>query len=124
MVLDASALLATLFAEPGGERVRDSLSVASVSTVNWAEVGQRVRERGADVEEIRARLLEAGLDFVALTVEDAERAADLRAGTRAAGLSLADRCCLALAARTDQVALTADAAWAHVEVGVEVQLIR
>ncbi len=37
-VLDASALLALLLGEPGGETVRAVLSDAAMSTVNLAEV--------------------------------------------------------------------------------------
>jgi PIN domain nuclease of toxin-antitoxin system len=46
--------------------------------------------------------------------------------TGAAGLSLGDRACLALARRRAATALTADRAWARVAeaVGVEVELIR
>ena len=46
--------------------------------------------------------------------------------TRAAGLSLGDRACLALARRLGARVLTGDRAWARVAdaVGVEVELIR
>lgn len=59
-----------------------------------------------------------------LTVEDANLAAVLRAPTRAAGLSLADRCCLALAKRLRATAVTADRAWTRSDHGVPVELIR
>jgi ribonuclease VapC len=46
--------------------------------------------------------------------------------TREFGLSLGDRCCLALAAREKVPAITADAAWLQAAplVGVSVELIR
>jgi PIN domain nuclease of toxin-antitoxin system len=44
--------------------------------------------------------------------------------TRGRGLSLADRACLALARVLDRPAITADRAWAGLEVGVEIRTIR
>jgi len=57
-VLDASALLAHLLAEPGGEIVRDALAeqAAVMSAVNWAEVLSRLASAGADPDEVAERL--------------------------------------------------------------------
>jgi PIN domain nuclease of toxin-antitoxin system len=52
------------------------------------------------------------------------RAGKLRAAARSRGLSLGDRACLALAQREGLPALTADRAWAGLDIGVEVRLIR
>jgi PIN domain nuclease of toxin-antitoxin system len=59
-----------------------------------------------------------------LVVGDRGRLAHLRSLTRAAGLSLADRACLALVRRRGGRALTADAAWGDVSAGVELIQIR
>ncbi len=123
-VLDASAVLALLFREPGGQRVEAVIARAVVSTVNWLEVCQKLLDRGADLADAQRVLLDAGMKLEVLTAEDAERAASLRAITRDAGLSLADRCCLALAERLERTALTADAAWMSLPVSVEIELIR
>jgi PIN domain nuclease of toxin-antitoxin system len=93
--------------------------------VNWSEVWQRALERGAeDPSGVLEEVIEAGLALEPVSRSDAERAARLRATTRKLGLSLADRCCLALAARLERPVLTADRAWAEVDAGVEVRLIR
>ena len=55
---------------------------------------------------------------------DAEIAAALWTLTRAAGLSFGDRSCLALASRLGVPVLTTDRAWAKVDVGVPIELIR
>jgi ribonuclease VapC len=123
-ILDASALLAFLFDEPGAEPVAEVLDQASILTVNWVEVAQHSRERGNDMRDARERLTKAGLQIVPLSVEDAEGAAELRGATRRLGLSLADRCCLAFARRTGLPALTADGAWRSVKFDGEVVLIR
>jgi PIN domain nuclease of toxin-antitoxin system len=48
----------------------------------------------------------------------------LREATRAAGLSLGDRLCLAAARARQARVLTADRSWAGLDVGVEIEVIR
>ena len=124
VVLDASALLALLHRETGADVVKQVLSTAAISSVNWSEVAQKSIERDLSMEPLRADLVEVGLDIVPFTVEDAEAAAELYQATRASGLSLGDRACLALAQRLGAPALTTDRRWADIRLGVEVLLIR
>ena len=65
-----------------------------------------------------------GAVVVPFTATHAESADALWPRTRAAGLSLGDRACLALARRYGVPALTADGAWGDVEAGVEVVVVR
>ena len=123
-VLDASALLCLFFREPGTDRVEAILDLACVSTVNYCEVVSKATELGVALDRLTAFLTELGLDIVPLDRETAELAGALRASTRAAGLSLGDRCCLALARRLGGVAVTTDRAWARVDAGVPVDVIR
>ncbi len=129
-VLDASALLAHLRDEPGADVVAEAIAGgAAVSTVNVAEALGSEASRGTDpvrlVEELGSRgLLDGALTVHPFTTADAIEAARLRPLTRTAGLSLGDRACLALARRLDGLAMTADTAWARVELDVPLALIR
>jgi ribonuclease VapC len=129
-VLDASALLAHLRDEPGGDVVAEAIaSGAVISTVNLAEVFSRVADQGDDPAKLAAVLTQIGLLDGAITVEpftaaDAIDAGRLRPLTRDAGLSLGDRACLALARRLDAPALTVDTDWQGVAHGVELRPIR
>lgn len=125
-VLDASALLAVYFDEPGADVTEAVGDRSAMSAINWAEAAQRIHERGGDVAAFRSTVIESGLLIEPLSLADADHAAELRGATRVAGLSLADRCCLALAARLECPAYTADAAWERVADGlpVAVRLIR
>lgn len=123
-VLDASALIALLRDEPGAQAVERLLGRAVMSVVNWAEVLQRYRAHGVETAGKRESVEALGVGIAGFTPEDAEAVAELWEVTRAAGLSLADRACLALARRLGLPAHTADRDWRKVDVGVEVVLIR
>ena len=123
-VVDASALLAFLLGETGADVVEAAVETSAVSTVNWSEVCQRALARGVDTRGLRTDVEALGIAIEPFTAEDAERAADLWASTRSAGLSLGDRACLALALRLDVMAVTADRAWLDLDAGVDVTAIR
>jgi ribonuclease VapC len=110
VVLDASAILAYLGGEPGGDVTEQALTDgAGCSAVNWSEVAQKVRAAGADWSVAVALLASYSLTVHDATAGDAERAAARWA--RGTGLSLGDRFCLALGDRLDADVLTADTAW-------------
>ena len=123
-VLDASALLAALFEEPGAELVEATINDACMSAVNLAEVTSRLVDRDTPEPVLAAILASIEVAVCQFDRAQAERAGRLRHQTRAQGLSLGDRACLALAADLNRIALTADAAWAKLEVDVEIELIR
>jgi len=125
-VLDASAILAVLQAEPGGEIVSEMLrtEVGHVSAVNLSEVVTRLAERGKLEPEIRADIEKLRLGTVAFDSEDAYQAGLMRPLTRQAGLSFGDRACLALAQRLGLPAVTADRGWTTLQLPITVQLIR
>ena len=122
-VLDASALLAWLHNEHGGERVEGILELAALSAVNLSEVLQKGLQAGADVSGFEEDLEALGVEIRVFGAADAELAAALWPATRRLGLSLADRACLATAKRLKVPAVTADREWEKVE-GVQVEVIR
>ena len=123
-VLDASALLALVQAEPGSDRVAEVLDRAVISAINLAEVVGRLADRGLPGQAIRAQLGRLDLGVVAVDEDLAYAAGLLRPVTRKLGLSLGDRVCIALARRFGAIALSADRAWARLDVGVQVELVR
>jgi ribonuclease VapC len=123
-VLDASAVLAWLRREPGSDVVDPILATAVMSAANWSETWQKLDQHGVDADRATGRLRALGLRIEPLTETDAVHAARLWSRTRGAGLSLGDRCCLALGARLGLATLTADAAWADLSVDVDIRLIR
>ena len=123
-VLDASAVLAWVRSESGAEVVAPYLASGTISAVNVSEVHQKLAQYGADADRTISRLRTLGMRVEPVVLDDAVAAARLWSVTRAAGLSLGDRCCLALAARLDVPAVTADGTWSTLDVGVTVVAIR
>jgi PIN domain nuclease of toxin-antitoxin system len=123
-VLDASAALALMLEEPGADRVTESLAFAIISSVNAAEVATRLARIGVQPDDARRLILGLGCPIVAVDAELGFRAGALSEATRASGLSLGDRICLALAEREQVPALTADGAWRTLAIDIKVELIR
>jgi PIN domain nuclease of toxin-antitoxin system len=124
IALDASALLAFLFREPGHEIVAGRIEDSCLSSVNLAEVLSRFARDGHDPHRVLARLRETAIEIVPLLADDAAMIAVLYPATHGLGLSLGDRACLALAMQRDIPALTADRTWTETGLPVEVCLIR
>ena len=126
-VLDASALLAYLWQEPGHETVAQRIEQSTVvmSSVNLSEVLSRAADKGMSPSAMA--VLQAALPFEIIPFDraQAQTAASLRPPTKALGLSLGDRACLALAIERQAVALTADQVWQELEIeGLVVELLR
>lgn len=119
-IIDASAALAHLLDEAGGNRVVPYLKDGLISSVNLSEVVTRLIRTGAD--PMRADYL--GCTVVSHDAHLAHATGRLWPVTAHLGLSLADRACLALALREGLPVLTGDRAWAALDLGVDVVLIR
>ena len=123
-VLDASALLAFLRNEPGAEEVAAVLRLSCISAVNLAETISKLVEYGKPLDEVTHQIERLQIPVIPFDAEQAKMVASLRKATRAAGLSLGDRACLSLALKMGRTVLTAERAWAKLDVGVSVGLIR
>jgi PIN domain nuclease of toxin-antitoxin system len=130
IVLDASAVLAMILNEPGGERVNallDALELGSdtevfISSVNWCEILTRMQRDYPSMmaEELTAAL--ANIELVPFDKAVAEVAAGYALFSQA--LSLGDRACLALAKSQQASAWTTERLWSQCQLDVPVELIR
>jgi PIN domain nuclease of toxin-antitoxin system len=123
-VLDASAILAVIFAEPGSQIVAPLLQGALLSTVNLAEIHSTLLLRGAGAAFSWSRVMSLGCNVCFFDDEQARVTAELIAKTRPYGLSLGDRACLALAIQSKATAYTTDRAWKNLALGIDVEVIR
>jgi PIN domain nuclease of toxin-antitoxin system len=88
VVLDASALLAALYMEPGVERVHEVLDDSVLSTVNLAEVAGKLRMEAGWTKAEVAVGLDLPLEIVEFNADMAKLAGELLPQTRTFGLSL------------------------------------
>ena len=125
VLLDASALLALLYDEPGATEVRAQVDDAVVLALNLEEVLCVLLRDGMPIDIARHTIDTLGLSIAPYVEAMAWRSAELRPRLPA-GLGIADRACLAAAAALDTPVLTADALWqtAAAVFGVEVHLLR
>lgn len=124
VVLDASAVLALLFDEPGAEFVAGHIPNSLISAANYAEILAKAVDRKQSLAATIAQVGRLQLSHWPFDAEQAATSAALRESTRAKGLSLADRACLSLALTRSLPVLTGDRRWKELDIGITVELIR
>jgi ribonuclease VapC len=122
-ILDSSAVLAVLQNEPGKDKVEVILDVSAISRVNLTEVLTKLVEKGMSVDEAKETFDDLGLRVIKFNENQSLKSAELRPLTKHLGLSLGDRCCLALAISENLPAVTADKNWANLNL-CRIELIR
>jgi PIN domain nuclease of toxin-antitoxin system len=123
-VLDASAILALVRKESGGDSVEQIISRSIVSTVNVSEAIAKLVQKGVGPEI--AEEIVFGLPFETADFDRSMAAAAGKMWLRGskAGLSFGDRACLALAEASGLPAMTADQQWKRFASVVEILYIR
>lgn len=126
VVLDTSAVLAYLFQESGDDKVASVLQAATglISSVNFAELVSKLTDHGMPAAIIRVTLAGLNLELVEYDEAQAYLTGELRGISKAFGLSLGDRACLALGMVKQLPVLTADRIWLNVSLPIEVRMIR
>jgi len=125
VVLDASAIMALLNQEPGGDQLTPDLILrAACSTVNVAEVQGRLVNGGVPPDQAWLAVQNSVGEAIPFTSAHAKKAGDLITQTRPFGLSLGDLACLALALDLKAPVYTADRSWKDLKIGVRIHLIR
>ena len=129
-VLDASAVLALLKREPGGEFIAEFIESGDPRSVvlgaaNLAEVISKLAVQGIDPMRAYGLIQTMGFTVEPVTAGDALLAGALRTMEGGRELSLGDRCCLALALRMPSAEVwTGDRTWAELDLPIAVKLIR
>lgn len=126
IILDASAILAYLFDENGAEIVAPVLENGRgiMSSINYAEVVSKLTDHQMPVAAIRAALDDLDVEIIPFDTQQAFVTGELRTVSKAFGLSLGDRACLALASVLQFPVLTADKNWQLVPCNCDVRVIR
>ena len=96
----------------------------AMTSVNLAEVISRLVDTGMSPKDAEESGTELQCEIVPVDTSLGLRAGVFRHTTRQFGLSLGDRICLAYAERVGLPVLTSDRAWAKLDIGVDVRLIR
>src|SRR5580765_7921606 len=116
-VFDSSAVLAALFGEPGGDKIKPELPDGVISAVNASEVITVLMRKGMPLEDATTVLRKTLLKVQDYTLEGALKTASLLSPqARGRGLSLGDRACLATGLLLRLPVVTAEHNWIGLDV--------
>ena len=119
-------MLAVILEEPGADVVADALRTgAAMSTVNVAEVSARLHQDGWSRSEVALVFETLGIELLPFAPEAALLSGRLCPATRALGLGLGDRACLATGRIEGCPVLTSDRSWRELDIAdVDIRCIR
>lgn len=124
-VVDSSAVLASLFDEPGAAIADAALAEAVMSALNYSEVIAKQMRMGETRESAIRNVDDLNLPVIPWDADLAREASDLCPLAWTHGLSLGDRACLATARHLDRAVLTADRNWRFLpNLGIDIRIIR
>jgi PIN domain nuclease of toxin-antitoxin system len=122
-VIDTSVILAIARNERIDKAAVSLVDGGVMSTVNISEIYAKLADLKLNSATV-GPLLGILARIEPLTVSQARLAGFLRNSTRHAGLSLGDRCCLALAIELGADVYTTEHIWNRVEVGCRIHVLR
>ncbi len=123
-VLDSSVVLSIVKSESGNASASDYVVGAAMSSVSLAEIVTKCVEWALDPDEVVAFVRASHINVHDFGGDDAILAGRLAKAAKKGVLSLGDRACLATAIRLGAIAVTADRAWATLDLPCPVELIR
>ena len=123
-ILDASALLALVFNEPGAEIVAAEARTSVILSVNFSEVVQKVISIDGNPERAEEAVDLLGIEVVPFDRRLARLTAELLEKTAFMGASFADRACLALGLASGAPILSSDQDWQKLDIGIDIRMIR
>ena len=125
VILDASALLALIKNEAGAVMVERLLGNVVMSSINVSEVAAVLLNNAMTLEECQSCILPFISQIIPFDHTQAFQAAALRTQTKAKGLSLGDRACIALGITLQLPIYTADKVWSELQLNnADIRLIR
>jgi PIN domain nuclease of toxin-antitoxin system len=117
-------LIALVRGEPGSETVRAAIGASVFCAVNLTDTVAKPIRAGGEPRLVERYLRGLQLEIKPWDEELAWESRDLCSLAWTHGISFADRACLALARHLRLAAITSDAAWKKLDVGVRVILFR
>jgi PIN domain nuclease of toxin-antitoxin system len=121
-ILDASAVLALVLDERGGDVVGPLLGSAAIRSFTFAEVVTKLLQKGIPEPEELIAVLELEIE-AEFSAGQAAACGRMHAATRAHGLSMGDCVCLSHAEQEGCVAVTADRDWAVAVAGRNIEIL-
>ena len=123
-MLDSSVVLAIMLKETGRDVLDGVVDDLALSTVNLGEVVTKLVEYGYLPGAVARAIAPFRAWCRPLTEAQAMQAGLWRGVTKRLGLSLGNRCCLALGHDLKATVYTTDRAWAGLDLGVRVEVVR